>query len=232
MLNTVKLYLKDFVELFYPKFCASCEEALNSAEQSICISCKFQYKRALFHDNPENEIEKRFWGKASLSGCTSYAQYIKDGLLQKAIYELKYKGNTQVGLELGKELGYQLKASKRFADMDIILPVPLHKLKKRRRGFNQCDFIAQGVSEAMNCEWSDKYLKRVKFNVSQTGKNTFNRHGNTKSIFQARQEEYLEDKKVLIVDDVITTGATMESCAHALKHIKGIKLYLASIAYA
>jgi len=232
MLETVKLYLKDFVELFYPKFCASCEEPLNSAEASICLSCKFQYKRARFHDNPENEVEKRFWGKIQLAGCTAYAQYIKDGLLQKAIYELKYKNNTQVGLELGKELGYQLKKSERFASMDIIIPVPLHKLKKRRRGFNQCDFIAEGVSEAMDCEWSDKYLKRTQFNVSQTGKSTFNRHGNTKRIFEARQEEYLENKKVLIVDDVITTGATMESCAKALEHIDGIKLYLASIAYA
>lgn len=232
MLGTVKLYLKDFVELFYPKFCASCQEPLNSAESSICISCKFQFKRARFHDDPENEVEKRFWGKIQLAGCTSYAQYIKDGLLQKAVYELKYKNNIQVGVDLGKELGYQLKSSERFKDIDLIIPVPLHKLKKRRRGFNQCDYIAEGVSGALDCEWSDKYLKRVLFNVSQTGKNTYNRHGNTKSIFEARKEEYLENKQVLIVDDVITTGATMESCARALEHIKGIKLYLASIAYA
>jgi len=232
MLETVKLYLKDFIELFYPKFCASCEEPLNSAEQSICIACKFQFKRANFHDNPENEIEKRFWGKISLAGCTSYAQYIKDGLLQKAIYELKYKNNTEVGLELGKELGHQLKNSDRFSSIDIILPVPLHKLKKRKRGFNQCDFIAEGVSETLGCEWSDKHIKRTRFNRSQTGKNTYNRHGNTKRIFEPRQRKYLENKKVLIVDDVITTGATMESCARALHGIEGIKLYLASIAYA
>ncbi len=232
MLETVKLYLKDFIELFYPKFCASCQEPLNSAEQSICVTCKFQFKRTNFHDNPENEIEKRFWGKISLAACTAYAQYIKDGLLQKAIYELKYKNNTEVGLELGRELGYQLKNSDRFSDMDLILPVPLHRLKKRRRGFNQCDFIAAGVSEALGCEWSDKYVKRILFNPSQTGKSTYHRHGNTKRIFESRHEKYLEDKRVLIVDDVITTGATMESCAHALKGIKGIKLYLASIAYA
>ena len=133
---------------------------------------------------------------------------------------------------MGKELGYQLKNSERFKSIDIILPVPLHKLKKRRRGFNQCDFIAEGVSEAMGCEWSVKHLKRVLFNVSQTGKNTYNRHGNTKRIFESRREEYLQNKQVLIVDDVITTGATMESCARQLEHIKGIKLYLASIAYA
>ncbi|MEM7162041.1 MAG: phosphoribosyltransferase family protein [Bacteroidota bacterium] len=225
-------YLKDFVELFYPKSCASCNAGLNSSEQAICLACKVNFDRLDICDKPGNEVEKRFWGKVRIEGATSYARYVKNGLLQKAIYDLKYQGNRKAGIELGMDLGYLLKKSNRFNNFDLIIPVPLHSRKKKKRGFNQCDFLAEGLSNVLRTEWSDQHLFRIKYNMSQTGKSTFLRNRNTDGIFQANNARDLQKKKVLVIDDVITTGATLEACVKAFEMIKGIRIFVATIASA
>ena len=232
MLEILKTYTIDLFHLFYPRICASCADSLNSDEKAICLSCKYQYKRPKFHDDPNNDVEKRFWGKIKVEAVSAHAQFIKDGLLQKAVYELKYKQNTQVGEELGRELGYGLKNSERFANVDLVLPVPLHKAKKRKRGYNQCDYIAQGVAEAMGIEWLPRQMRRNVYNISQTGKSKYSRFKNTENIFQAYDDGYLEGRNILLVDDVITTGATIEACVKALQKVKNAKVYIASVAYA
>ncbi|NND76680.1 MAG: ComF family protein [Flavobacteriales bacterium] len=232
MLEILKTYSLDLFHLFYPRICASCANSLNSSEKAICLSCKYNYKRPKFHDDKNNEVEKRFWGKIKVKAASAHAQFIKDGLLQKAIYELKYKQNTLVGEELGKELGYELKNSARFKDVDLVLPVPLHKIKKRKRGYNQCDFIAKGVAEAMEIEWSVRHIRRNVYNISQTGKSKYGRFKNTENIFEAYGDGHLNGRNILLVDDVITTGATIEACVNALNKVEGAEIYVASVAYA
>lgn len=232
MLQTLKTYSTDLFHLFYPRICASCAESLNSSEKAVCLSCKYKYKRPKFHDDVENIVEKRFWGKVKVEAISAHAQFIKDGLLQKAIYELKYKQNTHVGVELGKELGYGLKNSERFKGVDLVLPVPLHRAKKRKRGYNQCDFIAEGVAKAMDIEWSPRHMRRNVYNISQTGKSRFARSKNTENIFEVYDDTYLDGRNILLVDDVITTGATIEACIKALGGLKNSKIFIASIAYA
>ena len=225
-------YMIDFFELFFPKCCASCGTGLNSVEKAICMHCKYSFDRLETHDMPDNEVEKRFWGKVKIDAATSYARLVKNGLLERAIYDLKYRDNKDVGIELGQELGYMLRSSERFNSIDLIIPVPLHRKKKRRRGFNQCDLIAEGLSRVIDVGWSNEFLKRRIHNRSQTGKATFFRSVNTQGIFSVSNEEYLENKRVLLVDDVITTGATLESCIKAIEFIKGIRIFVATIASA
>lgn len=232
MITRLQSIARDARELFFPSLCAGCDQILNRDEQALCLFCQLNIQRTAFHDDPENAVEKALWGKVSIEAATAYARFVKDGILQSAIHQLKYRYNTNVGVELGSMLGYELKTSERFQGIDIIIPVPLHKSRKRSRGYNQCDFICRGLSEAMEVVWSEAHLVRNFYNVSQTGKNKFQRWKNTKALFSVRGAETIEGKSILLVDDVITTGATLEAAIRALANVKNSKIFVATLACA
>jgi ComF family protein len=233
MLQTVKDYLSDFVELVYPKVCLACTAKLMKGEELICTACDLDLPETGFYKNLQNPLFQRFWGRVDLQSAVALYYFTKGSSVQHLLHQLKYKGRGEAGILLGKNLGRELKKENSIVkDVDLILPVPLHWKKLRTRGYNQCDYIAQGISEATGIEWSDKILTREIENISQTKKSKFERWDNVSGIFKVADVKALTGKHVLLVDDVVTTGATAESCISTLLQVPDIKVSFAAIATA
>ncbi len=222
----------DLLSLFFPDNCAACGASLLKNEKTICIKCQLELPYTRFHDDPENQVTKLFWGKVKLEAATSLMFFQKDARIQTLLHSLKYKGGTQVGERLGVWLGQELADTNRFADVDVIIPVPLHPKKERKRGYNQSEHIALGISEGFDKPIVNNALLRSKHTSTQTRKSKFNRWENVADIFDLKQPERLENKHLLLVDDVVTTGSTLEACASVLGKIPGTKVSIATIACA
>lgn len=194
--------------------------------------CIFKLPKTNFHKDKENPIAKIFWGRVSVESAASFYSFGKGGKVQHLIHQLKYKGKKEVGVSVGKLYGQELKASDNFNLIDIIVPVPLHKKKLRKRGYNQSQYFAEGLSQTMNVDTDCKSLFRALASETQTRKSRFNRWKNVESVFQLKDSISLIGKHILLVDDVITTGATLEACAHTLLQIPGVKISIVTIAYA
>ncbi len=173
-----------------------------------------------------------FWGRLPLHSATSFLFFNKGGNVQHLIHRLKYKRKPEVGIYLGRLMGFQLMDSPLFAEVDLIIPVPLHPKKERIRGYNQSEIIGKGLEQSMKAVLSTGNLIRSVHTSSQTKKSRYGRWENVKGIFEVKNPEILKGKHLLLVDDVITTGATLESCANTLLEVPGIKLSVASLAYA
>lgn len=224
-------YFYDFVSLLFPKVCAACGINLADTEQSICTRCLYQLPTTNFHDDPENEVAKLFWGRVKIEKATSFYYYHKGSKFQKPIHQLKYKGQKHIGLDLGRIFGLHLKETG-FNKTDLIIPVPLHYKKLKKRGYNQSEFIARGIAEGLEKPVSTDILYRAVYNPTQTNKSRFERWENVEGIFQCKKKEFLENKHVLLVDDVVTTGSTLEACAHTISGIKNTKVSIATLAVA
>lgn len=220
------------IDLFYPRLCQACGRSLVSHETVICNYCTVQLPKTHLQDKPENPIEILFWGRANIKAASSYYKYIKGGKVQHLIHQFKYKGFKGIGLYIGEIYGDILNSSTRFSDMDLIIPVPLHHTKKRKRGFNQSDLFAQGLAKSMKAEVEYDNLYRKVASATQTKKSRWERYKNVNEIFGIRDKAQLENKKLLLVDDVITTGSTMEACANMLNQVEGVEVYVVAIASA
>ena len=220
------------VDLFYPRLCHACGRALLEHEFVLCNYCVVQLPKTNFHDKKDNPIEVLFWGRADITAATAYYKYQKEGKVQKLIHHLKYDGFQEIGLYVGEVLGAELAASRRFADLDLIVPVPLHKSKLRKRGFNQSSLFAQGLSKTMEIPMDDTNLYRKIASSSQTKKSRWERYKNVHDIFGVENPELFRERKILLVDDVITTGSTIEACTTVLKSVDGVDVYVASMATA
>ena len=224
-------YLEGFLSLFFPRCCEACGNQLVTQEEIICLSCQVKLPRARLHDQIDNRIERLFWGRADICAATAFLKMPRKSVVHHLIHELKYNNNKDIGVKLGKLLGQELQLSNRMNQFDVVIPVPLHPKKLAIRGYNQCDYIAEGISHVMMSEVSKDNLVRIKFNASQTRKKRFDRWENVESIFEIKFPEALKQKRVLLVDDVITTGSTIEACANTLNKIDGLQLFVASIAF-
>jgi len=219
------------VDLFYPDICAGCGQALVRHEDSICLSCLWDLPYTGMHDIEDNMIEQRLWGKLDFEQATALFYYRKESRVQKMIYALKYHGHTEIGLVLGKLLGQELRKSKRFSDIDLVIPVPLHSKKKLSRGYNQCDLIAEGMAECGFTICLDNF-HRTTYTETQTKRKTYGRWKNVENIFDLERPEELKGKHVLLIDDVITSGSTLEACGNAIKCHGDIKVSIAATACA
>lgn len=188
--------------------------------------------RTNFESIPVNPIYKLFAGKIPLLGATSGYQFTKGGIVQNAMHELKYRGNQEVGEEMGKLLGLVIKEHEPFNQVDGLIPVPLHKKKLRKRGYNQCDSICRGLSETMEVPVIGDVLVRAEFSESQTRKGRYDRFLNVDSKFAIQNESLITNKTLLLVDDVVTTGSTLEACANTLLLVNGTEVCIATIACA
>lgn len=224
--------LKDFFNLLYPKECAACNNTLLQNEHCICTICRFELPNTNFHLEPDNQVEKLFWGRVKLEAATSLYYFTKSGLVQKLLQELKYNNNTEVGICLGEIMGDSLKNASILSDIDIIIPIPLHPKKEYKRGYNQSYFFAKGISDIIEIPIAEKNLKRVVFTETQTNKTRIERWENVEDIFVIKNPDNLKGKHILLVDDVVTTGATAESCAKVLLEIEDVKVSFVSIAVA
>jgi ComF family protein len=224
--------LDDFISLIFPKICAACGNSLWKHEETICLSCEFHLPRTNYHLSLENPVGALFWGRVSLVSAAAFLYFHKGSKVQRLIHQLKYKGRKDIGLFLGRSYGSLLKNSPFFQTVEVILPVPLHPKKLRQRGYNQSELFAIGLGESMNIPVNAGLLYRKKATETQTKKSRFRRWQNVAEVFAVNGPEVLEMKHVLVVDDVITTGATLESCIQSLSNIKGIRISAAAIAVA
>lgn len=228
----MKQVISDFLNLFFPEVCMACGNSLYSGEKTICTRCMLKLPRTNFHLDAENPVSKLFWGRAPIDYATSYFYFKKHSDVQHLMHHFKYKGNKEIGFFCGKMLGLALNESQYFADVDYIIPVPLHPKKLIKRGYNQSEIIAKGMAEVMKGNVETKTLIRNINSTTQTRKSRYERFENMDGIFGLKDGYHLEGKHVLLVDDVITTGSTLESCALTLLQIPAIRVSVATLACA
>lgn len=227
--------LKDLVNLFFPECCYACSYALSDNEYGICTSCRHDLPITSFHLEKDNSVSKIFYGRVKLEYATALLWFQKKGMVQQLLHNLKYRGHEKVGCILGEWLGYELQNSPFFNTIDAVIPVPLHKTKLRKRGYNQVAKFGQEIAKALEIEYIDNVLVKTTATKTQVFKTRFARWDASKAIFSVQNSHLISGKHILLVDDIITTGATIESCANALLSSntdKNIKISVASMAIA
>lgn len=231
-MDTLKQGLNDILEMFFPSLCLTCEKRLVSQESHICFECWQDLPVTNFHLDNQNKVAQLLWGRVNIENATAYFSYKKGSRYQHLIHFIKYKNLKELGYETGKRFGYQLSKSESFKLIDIVVPVPLHPKKEKKRGYNQCDYIAQGIGEAMSKTTIKDNLYREKFTSTQTRKNRFERWQNVEGIFGIKRPDEFTGRHILLVDDVVTTGSTLEACAIQLLKLPETKVSIATLAFA
>lgn len=226
------MWSTDFLNLFFPNLCEACGEPLVKHENILCLSCLYKLPRTNFYRHKNNPIARIFWGRAEINAATSFLFFNKGGNVQTLIHGFKYKGKVETGKYLGELMGKELQKSELYNTVDIVIPVPLHPKKLRLRGYNQSDIIARGISNSTGIHTDSEVLVRTEFTETQTKKSRYNRWENVKGKFAISQKQLIEGKHILLVDDVLTTGATLEACAQTLLHVPNTTVSLATLAYA
>ncbi len=219
--------------LLFPQLCGACCKALNEGEKFICLYCRYHLPKTDFHKYPENPLIKKLWGRIPLQAAASLYYFNRGEKVQRLIHNFKYSGQDELGFHLGKMYGTSLKNNLDFNQNVYTVPVPLHPEKKKSRGFNQAEIFAQGLAEGLGIKCLD-LLERKVFSESQTRKSRIQRWENVENIFSIKQEfsSFNEACGLILVDDVVTTGATLEAAANALLTNKRITLSLLTLAYA
>lgn len=224
-------WFKALMSLVYPKVCGGCGGYLVKGESEICTQCRYDLSKTGFHLVQDNEAEKLFWNKVPVTRATAYCYFHKGGIAQQMLHNLKYRGAKALGVEMGRLVGGEIKGSP-VADVDYIVPVPLHPSKLKKRKYNQAEMIANGISSVIGVPVDITTLIRVRENVTQTHKNISERYENSLNLFGITESRILEGKRVMIVDDVMTTGATLEASTRELLKIDGVTVNCVSFAIA
>ncbi len=232
MENTLKIWFYSFVHLFFPRCCVVCGTPLVEGEEMLCTCCNIDLPRTGYHLQENNPVERMFWGKFPLVRATSYFFYRKGSDFRRILHELKYGGKKNIGTIMGRFIATELAESLFLKDVDIIVPVPLHPRKQKVRGYNQTEYIARGVSEVSGIPLDASSVVRVKFTETQTHKSLYERSENVDGVFRVFHPEHFTGKHILIVDDVLTTGATTTACADAFRGIQGIQISVLTLAVA
>lgn len=218
--------------LFYPELCVACGNDLPFSGTCFCLRCQLKLSPSDMHLTRENEFVERLWGRVPLqSGAAAY-YYTRQSPIRRAVHHLKYRNKPDIGLLIGRGFGQKLRGSEWFKDIDGIIPVPLHPKKERLRGYNQSTVFAQGLSEAMDVPMYAHVLLRQAFTQTQTKKKRMERFENVEEVFIVKKPQVIEGKHLLLVDDVLTTGATLEVCGQVLLGVPGTRLSCATIAMA
>lgn len=217
--------------LFYPHICIGCGSDVLDAESFICLECINNLPHTNFAQHANNPVEKKFWGRIPVSAATSEFYFSKASIIQNIIHEFKYKGNIKVGHYLGRLIGSSLLNSNRF-DIDVIVPIPLFERKEKKRGYNQAMVLGEGISAIMNVPLLKRDVARIVYTDTQTKKHRTERWTNVEKSFFVKAPSRLEGKHILLVDDVITTGATLEACGAEILKINNTRLSIATLATA
>lgn len=231
-MNALTRYLADFTSLLFPHLCPACGETLMANEHIMCTDCRYSLPFTNFHLQADNVVARQFWGKLHIEAAYAMYYFQKGGKVQNLLHHLKYKNMPQIGKVLGEIAGGQLLKSENFKQIDHIIPVPLHKRRMRERGYNQSACFAEGLSEKLNADVVNHNLIRIRHTDTQTHKSRFARFENMQQVFAVKNPDELYNKHILLVDDTVTTGSTLEACGIELLKIPGVKLSIATIAYA
>lgn len=221
---------KNFFSLVYPDTCCTCGTVLVSDELHLCSMCLVRLPATGFQHTFDNQLTAIFWGRVVLETGTSLYYYQKGGLVQTLIHQIKYRGNKSLGFLMGRLLGIDMLASPYYSGLDYIVPVPLHPDRERVRGFNQSEVIAGGIADVLTVPSVRGMLVRGQMTASQTRKARFSRWENVSDVFETPDPSALQHKNILLVDDVVTTGATLEACAQKLAAITGVRVWIATLA--
>jgi len=227
----MKLF-KHIIDLFYPRVCAGCGNLLLEGEETVCTTCRFLLPKTGYELNPGNPLAQMFFGQMPFNAVMAEFFFSKSGRVQQLIHGLKYHGSRENGLFLGREIGKSLVQAPDYQGIDVIIPIPLHPKKEKIRGYNQSAVIAEGISQTTDIHVDEKIMFRAIFTATQTKMTREDRWNNVENIFILKSPERLKNKHVLLVDDVITTGATLMSAGKALMQVEGIKISVATVACA
>ena len=221
--------ISSFFDLLFPDLCKSCNNPLNVGEKIICTNCRHKLPQTDYHLYKNNEIEKIFYGRSKIEFASSFLFFHKNSLTQNLIHKLKYRGHQEIGALIGSWYGEKL-INESGLHFDFIVAVPLHRHKERKRGFNQVDTFGEALASRFKAKYSKDNLVRIYKSETQTKKSRFARWLNVKEIFSLKNDKLFKNKRILLIDDVVTTGATLDACCHELSKTPGIKISIATIA--
>ncbi|UKM65271.1 ComF family protein [Flavobacteriaceae bacterium GSB9] len=224
--------LKSIVNLFFPKVCVACQHLLDDNENTICMDCRHDLPVTHFHFDDSKVVKKVLYGRAKIENGTALFRFEKKGKVQQLIHNLKYRGHENIGLFLGNWLGGELKTIEAYQQVDVVIPVPMHPKKLKKRGYNQVTKFGQQIAKALNVAYKDDVLVKITNTKSQTIKSRFSRWSSSNELFALNNPESIKNKHILLVDDLITTGATMEACISVLNQSENIKISIATMAIA
>jgi ComF family protein len=230
-MNAAKNIVHSFSQLFFPHTCAGCGNDLITNNQFLCLHCIDQLPFTGFELHADNPVEKNFWGRVSIYHATSLLYFTKDSILQNLLHQFKYRGKKEIGFYFGKMMGNAILQSGRFQDIDALVPLPLFASKEKRRGYNQSTILCEGMAEVMQVPVLKNAVARTTATETQTHKDRIERWQNIKGKFELKDPQSLQNKHVFLVDDVVTTGATLEACVSELLQAKNIKVSIATLAY-
>lgn len=223
--------LKDIFHLFYPKICTCCSKNLLKGEAILCVNCRHDLPIIEITDYKDNEIATTFYGRVPIEKAVSFLYYRKKGKARELIHQLKYKNRQEIGEFLGDWFGHQLKQTNVFTDIDFIVPVPLHPKRFKERGYNQVTSFGKKLSKHLDIVYKPNILQRLSNTKTQTLQKRFERFSNTNTKFELTNTSIFKNKHILLIDDVITTGATIEACCNELLKIENITISIATLAY-
>lgn len=228
---TLKEIKESFLQLLFPHVCSGCGSDILKEESHLCMRCINALPETNFEWYPRNPVEKIFWGRLPLVAASAQLYFTKESLVQHLMHKFKYKGNKDLGLQLGRLMGDQLRVSGRFAT-DALVPLPLFPAKERKRGYNQATILCQGMAKSMDLPVLDWVISRGEHTETQTRKGRIERWKNMEGKFILTDREAIRDKHLLLVDDVITTGATLEACGDELLKGENVSLSVATLCVA
>ncbi len=220
---------ESILHVVFPHVCDGCGSDLLNIESRLCIRCIASLPETNFEIHPNNPVEKDFWGRIPIANASAHLYFTKESLVQHLMHQLKYKGNKELGLQLGRLMGNALKSADRFSDIDALIPLPLFPSKEKKRGYNQATVLCDGIAEILNIPVLNNVITRPQHTETQTKKGRIERWRNIEGKFQLVDPLKIQSKHILLVDDVVTTGATLEACGNELLKADNVKLSIATL---
>ena len=221
---------RDFLSLFFPNYCFGCNLSLAKGEDILCTYCLLELPKTNYHLLEDNPIKTKLTGRIPIKHAWAFLKFRKTGIVQRLLHQLKYNNHPEIGVKLGRYYGLELAKAGHQNEIDLIVPVPLHTIRKRRRGYNQSAKFAQGLSETLGIPWDESISIRTVTTATQTKKSKQERWENVKNVFDVHDVDKVKGLRILLVDDVITTGATLEACGQHLIDHHCLELSIACIA--
>ena len=227
------MILHDILQVLFPSTCACCDEVLVQGERQICLSCLTSLTRTLYSGHDDNHTERLLVGRVpALENATSIYTFQQGNTVQKLVHAMKFHKNSDLCLMMGRQMGQELLHSARFDDIELLVPVPLHWRRHLKRGYNQSELLCRGIAEVMRREVNTKAFVRHRYTSQQSLTSAADRESNVEGAFRVKHPEQLEGRHILLVDDVLTTGATLVSCCDALQQVKDIRISIATLSIA
>lgn len=223
--------LTDFIHLFFPHVCVGCGSDILDNKHQLCLRCLSELPGTNFFTQPGNPVEKKFYGRLPIRNGGSGYFFTKDSLLETLIYALKYKGNKDIGFYLGQLLAKFLSDNTQFSEVDVLVPLPLNAIREKKRGYNQSTALCNGITSVWGKPVLERTLIRKVNTETQTHRGRVTRWENMEGVFTVANASAIANKHILLIDDVITTGASLEACGSEILKVPGTTLSIATLAY-